>query len=62
MKKVALLIVIALVAALAAGYLILNITSKTQEPTVRQVEVVKKVKTESVLVAASSLPIGSGLS
>ena len=51
---------IALVAALAAGYLILNITSQTQqEPTVRQV--VKKVKTETVLVAASSLPIGSRL-
>ncbi|MEM9104519.1 MAG: Flp pilus assembly protein CpaB [Pseudomonadota bacterium] len=52
---------IALVAALAAGYLILNITSKTQEPMVQQVEVVKKVKTESVLVAANSLPIGSRL-
>ncbi|MCP4317429.1 MAG: Flp pilus assembly protein CpaB [Hyphomicrobiales bacterium] len=50
---------IALVAAVAAGYLILNVTSQSTDQPVRQV--VKKVKTETVLVASSSLPIGSRL-
>lgn len=50
---------IALVAAVAAGYLILRVTSQSTDQPVRQV--VKKVKTETVLVASSSLPIGSRL-
>lgn len=52
--------VVALVAAVAAGYLILNITGKGNDQPVRQV--VKKVQTDEVLVASSSLPIGSRLS
>ncbi|WP_419907716.1 Flp pilus assembly protein CpaB [Hoeflea sp.] len=51
---------IALVAAVAAGYLILNITGQRNDQPVRQV--VKKVQTDEVLVASSSLPIGSRLS
>lgn len=50
---------IALVAAVAAGYLILNITGNATNPPVR--EVIKKVRTDSVLVASNSLPIGSRL-
>ena len=49
---------IALVAAVAAGYLMLKISSRDNEP-VRTV--VKDVTTDRVLVASSSLPIGSRL-
>ncbi|MCR9137126.1 MAG: Flp pilus assembly protein CpaB [Alphaproteobacteria bacterium] len=50
---------IALVAAVSAGYLMLKITSQNSDQPVRTV--VKDVTTDRVLVASSSLPIGSRL-
>ncbi len=49
---------IALVAAVAAGYLMLNLSSRQQAEPIR---IVKDVTTDRVLVASNSLPIGSRL-
>jgi pilus assembly protein CpaB len=51
---------IALVAAVAAGYLMLNISGRDDSQPVRTI--VKNVTTDKVLVASASLPIGSRLS
>lgn len=50
---------IALVAAVSAGYLMLKISGRDNDQPVRTV--VKDVTTDNVLVASSSLPIGSRL-
>lgn len=52
-------ITIAMVAAVAAGYLMLTISERQNAEPIR---VVKDVTTDRVLVASSSLPIGSRLS
>ncbi len=53
-----LVLTIALVAAVAAGYLMLNISNQKAEQPIR---IVKDVTTDQVLVASNSMPIGTRL-